>query len=270
MPPTVAVVTDSTAYLPAEAGVTIVPLQVIVDGAAHPEGTVDLSRSALSRAKTSQPPPQLFADTYARLAAAGFTAVASIHLSGELSGTAAAATAAAGTAPIPVEVVDSRSIAMGLGYPVLAAARIAQAGGDLPSVVAAARRCVTSTRTFFYVDTLDHLRRSGRIGAAASLVGSALMIKPLLEVTAGRIALLEKVRTPGRALLRLEELATKAAADLGALDVAVQHLASPERAATLTTHLTDRLPDATIRLVEVGTVVGAHVGPGMLGVTISA
>ncbi|MGP4094670.1 DegV family protein [Nonomuraea sp. KM90] len=221
-------------------------------------------------ATTSRPSPTRFAACYSDLAAAGATAIVSIHVSGELSGTIESARAAARDAPVPVEVIDSRSIAMGLGYPVLAAARTAASGASLEAVTAAARRCMEATRTFFYVDTLDYLRRSGRIGAAASLVGSALMIKPLLHVVDGRISLLEKVRTAARAIARLEDLAVRAAGD-GPVEVAVQHLGARERAEALAERLPKRISGLVdLRVVEVGAVIGVHVGPGMLGLTVTS
>ncbi|MGW2161776.1 DegV family protein [Nonomuraea sp. NPDC001699] len=266
MPPSVAVVTDSTAYLPAVPGVTVVPVQVVVGGIPRDEGAFT---GDLATATTSRPSPSRFAACYDALAAAGATGVVSIHLSGELSGTVDSAVAAAGSAPVPVEVIDSRSIAMGLGYPVLAAARSAAAGASLTAVADAARR--TATRTFFYVDTLEYLRRSGRIGAATSLFGSALMIKPLLHIVDGRISLLEKVRTSGRAIARLEDLVVEAAADLGGVGVAVQHMGARGRAELLGERLSKRVAGlGEVRVVEVGAVIGAHVGPGMLGVTVTS
>lgn len=223
----------------------------------------------LAHATTSRPAPARFAACYCDLAASGATAIVSIHVSGELSGTIESALAAARDAPVPVEVIDSRSIAMGLGYPVLAAARAAASGTSPDEVAAAARRSMHGTRTFFYVDTLDYLRRSGRIGAAASLFGSALMIKPLLHIADGRISLLEKVRTSSRAIARLEDLAVEAAGE-GPVEVAVQHLAARERAEVLAERLHKRMPGLrALRVVEVGAVIGAHVGPGMLGLTVT-
>ncbi|MFG1943601.1 DegV family protein [Nonomuraea sp. NPDC048826] len=223
----------------------------------------------LAKATTSRPSPERFASYYAALAERGVAGVVSIHLSGELSGTVEAARAAAREAPIPVTVVDSRSIGMGLGFPVLAAAHAAEAGGTPEQVAEAAVRCAARTRTFFYVDTLDHLRRGGRIGTAASLVGTALMIKPLLHLTDGHIALLEKVRTASRALARLEDLAVREAGD-DPVEIAVQHLAAPDRAEVLADNLAKRIPGAAgVRVVEVGAVIGVHVGPGTLGITLS-
>ncbi|MFI7451274.1 DegV family protein [Nonomuraea sp. NPDC049714] len=267
MPPAVAVVTDSTAYLADLPGVTAVPVQVICQDKSCDEW--DFSGD-FALATTSRPSPARFARCYDELAAAGATGVVSIHLSGELSGTVHSALTAAVDAPVPVEVIDSRSIAMGLGFPVLAAARAAAAGDPLESVAEAARRCVAQTRSFFYVDTLEHIRRGGRIGATASLVGSALMIKPLLHLVDGRISLLEKVRTSSRALARLEDLAVQAAGE-GAVEIAVQHLAAPDRAASLAERLAKRVPGLVrSRVVEVGAVVGVHVGPGMLGLTVTS
>ncbi|MFC7588662.1 DegV family protein [Nonomuraea antimicrobica] len=224
----------------------------------------------LSFAVTSRPSPARFASCYSSLAAAGATGIVSIHLSGELSGTVESARAAARDAPVPVEVLDSRSIAMGLGYPVLAAVRAAASGPPLAAVVSAARRCMASTRTYFYVDSLDYLRRSGRLGTVASLFGSALMIKPLLHIVDGRISLLEKVRTASRAIARLEDLAVQAAGDRP-VEVAVQHLEAKDRAESLAQRLTTRVPGLVdLRIVEVGAVIGVHVGPGMLGVTVTS
>jgi DegV family protein with EDD domain len=275
----VAVVTDSTAYLePAEIerlGIIVIPLQVVVGNRTLDDGTqIDASGVAAalkdwSPVSTSRPAPQRFAEAYERAAAGGATGVVSVHLSGALSGTLESAVLAAKDAPIPVDVVDSRSLAMGLGFPVLAAAEAARRGATRAEVAAAAETRADATHSFFYVDTLEYLRRGGRIGAAAGLLGSALAIKPLLHITDGMIAPLEKVRTATRALARLEDLAIRAAGDQR-VDVAVHHLAALTRAQTLAGHLSTRIPAlATIRIVEVGPVLGVHVGPGMLGVTLA-
>lgn len=270
----VAIVTDSTAYLPdayvAEHGVTVVPLWVAIGGEASEEGRTSAHGPRDRRAvTTSRPAPERFGRAYEEAAGAGANAVASVHLSGEMSGTLDSARLAAGSAPIPVRVVDSRSIGMGLGFGVMAAVEAAGSGADVDEVADAALRRVRATRSLFYVDTLEHLRRGGRIGAAATLLGSALMIKPLLRITGGRIAPLEKVRTTSRALARLEELAVDLAGERE-VDVAVQHVGASSRAATLAARLRERVP----RLVELyvgeaGPVVGAHVGPGMLAVVVS-
>jgi DegV family protein with EDD domain len=157
---------------------------------------------------------------------------------------------------------------MGLGFAVLAAARAAASGADGAAVEAAAMDAAGRTMTFFVPETLEHLRRGGRIGAAAALLGTALAVKPVLYVEGGRIVPLEKVRTMGRALTRLVELAADAAGP-GEAQLAVHHLAAPERAAELATRLDERVAGSSGCVVsELGAVIGAHTGPGVLGVVV--
>ncbi|MCK1813201.1 DegV family protein [Streptomyces sp. XM4011] len=279
MPRSVAIVTDSTAHLPLTEverhRITVVPLIVVLDGEPVPDGTPEAARR-LERAlrerlpvTTSRPSPETFAAAYRRAAEAGAEAVVSLHLSAEISGTYDAAVLAGREAPVPVRVVDSAMVAMALGFSVLAAAETAEAGGTADEAVAAAVKRAQSTRAYFYVDTLEHLRRGGRIGAAQALLGSALAVKPLLELVEGRIEPLEKVRTAGKAIARLEELAA-AHAGLGAVDVAVHHLAAEERAVALAERLRDRIPGAArVRVSEVGAVLGAHTGPGLLAAVVA-
>ncbi|TDC61777.1 DegV family protein [Streptomyces hainanensis] len=279
MPRSVAIVTDSTAYLPPAAvqshGITVVPLTVVIAGEALPDGTGDSARrlaDALQQRQpvtTSRPSPETFAAAYRAAAAAGADGVVSLHLSAEISGTHDAAVVAAREAPVPVRVVDSGLVAMALGFCVLAAAEVAAAGGSLDEAVAYARKRAEATRSYFYVDTLEHLRRGGRIGTAQALFGSALAVKPLLELANGRIELTEKVRTASRAIARLEELAVAHAGN-GPVDVAVHHLAAEERAAGLAERLRERLPGlAELHVSEVGAVLGAHTGPGLLGAVVA-
>jgi DegV family protein with EDD domain len=278
----VAVVTDSTAYLPPdlvdEHGLTVVPLQVVVGGRSLAEG-VEVSSAEVAEAlrswrpvTTSRPSPQTFVETYRGLASAGAAGIVSVHLSGDLSGTVDAARVAArqvGPDGIDVEVVDSRSLGMGLGYTALRAARVAASGAPIEEVARAAARAGLATAAWLYVDTLEYLRRGGRIGAAQAMLGSALSVKPLLQLVDGRLEPLERVRTSSRALSRLEELVADEAADR-AVDVAVQHLAAPDRAEEVAGRLRARLPNLrTLHVGEVGAVVGAHVGPGMLGVVVA-
>ncbi len=280
MPGRVAIVTDSTAYLPIgladELGVTVVPLHVVLNGESGVEG-IDVTPEDLARAlserrtsvTTSRPTPDDFASAYRTVLADGATGVVSVHLSSELSGTwEAARVASTEFGPDAVRVVDSRSAAMGLGFAVLAAAEAAEGGSTLDEVEAIAERTVDRTTTLFYVDTLEHLRRGGRIGTAQAWLGTALAVKPLLHVVDGRIVPLEKVRTASKAVARLEELAVTAAGE-STVDVAVQHLAAAEKAAALAERLRARLPRLhRLYASEVGAVVGAHVGPGLLGVVV--
>lgn len=272
----VGVVTDSTAYLPAGLAqrydVVVVPLQVTLGARSGADGIdvtpADVARylaEPRARATTSQPSPAAFAEAYA---ACDADEIIAVHLSSRLSGTAAAARSAATQAGRSVQVVDSRSTAMGLGFAVLAAAEAAAGDADAADVAAAAEAAVRRTRTLFYVDTLEHLRRGGRIGHAAALVGTALSVKPILQVRDGEIAPLEKVRTASRAIARLEELIVAEAGD-DEVDIAVHHLAAPDRASAVATRLRAAVPGLrTLYESEVGAVVGAHVGPGLLGVVV--
>lgn len=313
-PPHVAVVTDSTAALPAGAaerwGVRVVPLQVLVDGA--PLVGTDLGAATISalqrgaRVTTSQPSAAAFADAYAAAAADGATAVVSVHLSGELSGTVQAARSAAERAPLPVHVVDSRTAAMGLGFAALAAAWVADGtpvdgarvdgpaaegrrrpasrwrirrGGapdtrpttDVEAVARAARTTAESSRVWFLVDSLEHLRRGGRLGAAAAALGTVLGLRPLLTVADGRLVVAEKVRTRRAAVERLVAVATAAALARPGARVAVHHADRADAAQDLAHRLTEATR-GTVREVVVspaGAVLTAHVGPGLLAVVVS-
>ena len=275
----VVVVTDSTAYLPDgladELSVRVVPLQVVLGGRSGAEGSevtpaqVAAALAAWVPVSTSRPTPAEFAAVYREALEDGADGVVSLHLSRELSGTwDSARLAAAEVGAGSIRVVDSRSAAMGLGFAVLAAAEAAAKGGSREEVYAAAVGTAERTTTLFYVDTLEHLRRGGRIGAAQALLGTALSVKPILHVREGRIVPLEKVRTVSKGIARLEALAVAAAGD-GPADVAVHHLAAAERAALLAERLRRRLPQVRqFYASEVGAVVGAHVGPGVLGVVV--
>ncbi len=274
----VAVVTDTTAYLPdelvAQYGITVVPLRVAIAGKYFDEGSAapaDMVADALRRhipISTSRPNPQVFATTYQRLADQA-SAVVAIHLCSEMSGTYEAAMLAAREASLPVRVVDSRSLGMGLGFAVLDAAAMALAGAGPDEVVAAAQHRMARTSVFFYVDTLEYLHRGGRIGAAATVLGSAFAIKPLLHLVDGRIELLEKVRTASRAIDRLTAIAVARAGETD-VDIAVHHLAHASQAENLASQLRTRISWVDqVYVREVGAVVGAHVGPGMLAVVVS-
>ena len=275
----VAIVTDSTASLPDDVaesrGVVVVPLQVVVGAQAYDEGrqatqqTVADALAAFDPVSTSRPAPEAFAAVYEAAAARGATAVVSVHLSAEVSGTYDSAVLAAGQVDVPVVVVDSRQVGLATGFATLSAADAAERGASAEEVAEAARSRAAATSSYFYVDTLEHLRRGGRIGAAAALLGAALAVKPLLTVADGRVEPLEKVRTAARALARIEELACQAAGDR-AVDVAVQHLGAEDRARALAERLRERLPAAAeLWLREVSAVIGAHVGPGMVAVTVA-
>lgn len=280
----VALVTDSTALLPhevaAERDIDVVPLQVVIGAQSYDEGVDgEASSSTVAQAlrewtpvSTSRPTPAVFHAAYERARDKGAEEVLSIHLSGDLSGTFESAQLAAREASLPVRAIDSRQLGMGTGFAVLTAADVLDRGGSAEEAAGAALARADGTTSLFYVDTLEYLRRGGRIGAAAAMFGSALAVKPLLEITDGRIGPKEKVRTSSRALSRLEELAVAAAQDRP-VDVAVAHLANPDRAEALAAHLRERLADQLggreVWAGEVGAVLGAHVGPGMVAVVVA-
>ena len=259
-------------------GISVVPLHVVLAGQQFSEG-IDITTAEVAAAlrkftvvTTSRPSPQAFLSVYEAAAASGADAVVSVHISSEMSGTVGSAVLAASQSPIPVEVVDSRSVGMAMGYAVISAANAARHGMDGKTVAATASRRAGAATVIFYVDTLEHLRRGGRIGAASALLGSALAIKPLLGLSDGHINPIEKVRTSARALSRLEELALKAVDEAGGtrVDIAVHHLDSVARASALVDRLQASIPStASVLLVELGVVVGAHVGPGTIAVAVS-
>src|SRR3954466_11583591 len=276
----VAVVTDSTAYLPEplvdQYGIDVVPLYVVLAGHSGREGREiapdDVARALAARGQpvsTSRPTPGDFVAAYRRSLDGGADRIVSVHLSAELSSTwDAARLAAAQVGEHLVTVIDSRATAMATGFAVLAAARAAAEGADADAVAEAARKTAESTSTLFVVDTREHLRRGGRIGAAAAILGSALAVKPVLHVVEGQVVPLEKVRTSARAFNRLVQRAVETAGD-GPASVAVHHLAAPERADRLAAELRERLPNLReLYVSELGAAVGAHVGPGAVGVVV--
>lgn len=274
-----ALVTDSTAYLSADLveahGIGVVPLHVVVGGQERREG-VDIAAAEVAEAlrgfrpvSTSRPSPQAFLDVYRDIADKGADAIVSVHISADMSSTLGSAQLAAQHSPVPVTVIDSRSMGMAMGYAVLAGAALASRGGSAQEVAGVVRARCSRATVVFYVDTLEHLRRGGRIGKANALLGSALAIKPILGLADGAIVPLERVRTSSRAIARLEELAVEAAGSQ-AVDVAVHHLDSAERAGKLAERLQSRIEGLEdFMVVELGAVVGAHVGPGTLAIAVS-
>jgi DegV family protein with EDD domain len=277
------IVTDSTASLPAELaqahGIRVVPLQVVIGARVLDEGPDGATPEVVAQAlrdfvpvSTSRPAPALFADLYRSLEAEGVEEIVSVHLSGEMSGTFESAQLAALEVDLPVHVVDSGQVGIATGFAALTAADVLEAGGTAQQAAEAALARGEAATSLFYVDTLEYLRRGGRIGAAAAIFGSALSVKPLLEIAGGKVVPRERVRTASRALARLAELAVEAAGDRP-VDVCVSHLANADRAGELAATLTERLADGLqgreVMCGELGAVLGAHVGPGMVAVCVA-
>lgn len=277
-----AVITDSTATLPAaivaEHGIRVVPLQLVIDGGERIEGDgadASVVVDALHRKaeiSTSRPSPATFLRAYEQAAKGGADAIVSLHLSGGLSGTIEAARAAADEAPVPVRVVDSRSVGMGLGFAAIGAARDAAAGRELPEIVERAELRCGATSVRLVVHSLDRLHRGGRIGGARALLGSALAIKPVLHMVDGHVEPLERVRTAGRAIARLQELTVAECEALpdwaDGVEVGVHHLDAATRAEPLAAALAERI-EGPVELAPMSAVIGAHVGLGTIGVVVS-
>lgn len=278
----VAVVTDSTASLPPglveAAGIVVVPLDVVIDGVPHREG-VDISPRQIVEAlrsgasvRTAHPGPESFARAYTRVAARGAAEIVSVHLSAELSGTVASAELAAQTAAVPVHVVDSRTVGMGLGFGALAAVRGAgeDAAHDGAAAARAALERATTTSVRFAADTLEHLRTGGRLGALAATLGTVLGLRPVLAVRDGRLEVVEKVRTGARARERVIEHAVADAEQRERCEIAVHHLGD----LALAEQVAERLAAACgrgvqVHVAEISAVVGAHAGPGLLAVVVA-
>jgi DegV family protein with EDD domain len=275
----VAVVTDSTSYLPADLvaarDVQVVSLYVTDAGAQQRE--VDIAdygafyeglRGAATLPTTSQPSVGDFLAVYEPLAASG-REIVSIHISGGISGTVegarqAAAEVARSHPDARIEVIDSTVGAGALGLVTLAASGPAGAGEPIEDVVRAANEAVAAMRFWFAVDTLEYLRRGGRIGAAQAWLGGALKIKPILTL-AGEITPVERVRTSKRAFERMVDFMRSRQAD-GADGWVVQHIQAPDVAERLVAQGRELFGCEPVFVSEVGPVIGAHVGPGLVGV----
>lgn len=282
----VAVVTDSTSCLDPErvaaAALTVVPLHVLVGGRGRlagreiaPGEVAEILRRGKERVTTSGVAPGEFAAAYREVAQrTGCDAVVSVHLSGAISATVEAAQMAREELAdeLAVHVVDSGVVGMALGYAACAGAAAAAAGASAEEVAGAVRARAEAGRTWFYVDTLEHLRRGGRIGRAQALVGSALAIKPLLTIKDGVVAPQERVRTRAKALARLVEHAVgaveQARGDGLEVELAVHELSAREAGEQLADELRERTGVGPV-VVELDPVVGVHTGPGTLGVVVS-
>jgi len=280
MPP-VAVVTDTTSYLPAEIttelDVTLVPLYVVF-GPDRVERETDITdylaffeelRGVESLPTTSQPSVGDFISAYEPLLAAGRDVV-SIHISAGLSGTAGSATQAADQLAREdkggerIHVIDSETAAGGLGMVVLAAARAAASGATAEEVTERARATRADLKMWFAVDTLEFLRRGGRIGAASAWIGSTLRIKPILTVER-ELAPVERVRTSSRAFERMVDYARQRH-ESGADAWVVQHIAAPDQAERLVERCHEIFGRGPLFVSEIGPVISTHTGPGLLGV----
>jgi DegV family protein with EDD domain len=267
------IVTDSTCDLPAELiqkhNITVIPLYINAGEQAYRDG-IDMTRSQFyqrlsefkSTPTTAAPGPDTFRQVYERLAAEGATAILSIHVAVKLSATVTiAAQAAKETSVVPVTVFDSRQLSLGTGFAVLTAAQAAAEGRSMPEILSLLEEQITRTYVFAALDTLEFLRRSGRMNFAISFLGTLLQIKPFMKMYNGDPTA-ERIRTRNAAVRRLVELLK----EMGPLEkVAVVHTAAEDRARLLLQDVRHLLPDGELLIEEITPVIGAHVGPGVLG-----
>jgi DegV family protein with EDD domain len=275
----VTIVTDSTADLPPELvarhGIHVVAQNVIWGGQTYRD-RIDMDspafyarlRSDPEFPKTSQPSVGAFQEVWRAAAGPERRPILSVHVSGSLSGTVATAeTAREQMADYPIEIIDSRSVSLALGYAVLAAARLASAGHSPADCAAAVRAITPHMQMFFMVDTLEYLHRGGRIGGATRLLGTMLNLKPLMQIIDGRVEPLERVRTRGKALEKMVETA-RARAGEQPVRLGVLHVAAAAEAARLAETLRGQLSVTELLEAEATPAIGAHVGPGMLGMVL--
>jgi DegV family protein with EDD domain len=274
----VRVVTDSTADLPPhvaeELGISVVPLMVVFGEKAYRDGVDLTSEQFFERLTqssvlptTSQPSVGAFQEAYGSLTRET-KEIVSIHISARASGTYEAALRARETiAKGPrIELVDSLSASMGLGMIAMAAARAAQAGAGLDEVTSLAKSMVPRVHLLVLLETLEYLRRGGRIGRAQAFLGGVLSLKPILAVR-GEIEPVARVRTRRKAIDKMFEMAM---AHDSITEAAVMHSTTPDDAEALTRRVSQRLPGVPVHTGRIGPVLGVHGGPGILGIIVVA
>ncbi|MBW4096130.1 MAG: DegV family protein [Acidobacteria bacterium] len=284
--PGVAIICDSAAALPAswiaslpaDGRLTVISMPIMADGNIFTEGGGD-AEAALSLAlaagrpvRTSRPSPGQFEHAIAAAAKAGYEAAVILVMSAKLSGTFEAATLAASAGAIPVQVVDTAVAAMAQGFAVQTAYVSAVAGATVAEIIAAAQTAVEQSRLYFYVPSLETLRRGGRIGPASAWLGTVFSIKPILTLRAGLVAPVERVRLATRAIARLEELVAGeiAARQPETLRLAVHFFGNADQGAELTARLRNSAPAGVpISMSPLPAVLAAHTGLGVLSVVVN-
>lgn len=272
----IAVVTDSTSDIPRELveqyNIRVVPQVLIMGDKTWRDGVeidsptfYELLQTSPHFPATSQPSVVDFQKVFTELSQEADGIVA-VLVSDELSGTLNSARMAVENLPdLPIEIIDTRSVSLQLGWIVMATARVAAAGADLETVAATARSLIGKVQIYFVVDTLEYLHRGGRIGAASRLFGTALNLKPLLSVQDGIVTPVTKVRSRRKALQTLTQLLDEQLAGAGQIHMGVLHVAAPEEAERLAGELQARFQPVEMILSECGPVVGTHAGPGTVG-----
>jgi DegV family protein with EDD domain len=274
----VRIVTDSTCDLPAETiaryGIYVLPLYINVGRQGYLDG-IDITREEFyqklpefqEHPTTAVPSPQKFHAIYDTLADEGASEVLSIHISIALSAVVdMARNAAQDTISVPVTVLDSQQLSLGTGFLVERAAELAEAGYSIEAILPELEAQIKRSRVFAALDTLEFLKRSGRMNGFIANMGSLLQLKPILTMADGKPGT-ERVRTRQRATRRLLEML----GETGELErAAIVHANAPERVAELRTQAADMLPEGDILAVDITPVIGAHIGPGAYGFAVIA
>ncbi len=273
---TIRIVTDSTCDLPDEIikkyGITVVPLYINVGEKGYLDG-IELTRMQFYERlpdwdpppTTATPSPESFMDAYMRLADEGASEVLSIHISISLSATVDVARVAADrVTAVPVTVLDSRQLSLGTGFLVERAAQAAAEGKSMDKILEILDDQVSRTHVFAALETLEFLRRSGRMNGAVAGIGSLLQIKPLLKMYEGDPTS-ERVRTSNGASKRLLELLEE---KKPFERIALVHTHADEKARALLEQVNAKLPEGKITSVDITPVIGAHIGPGAIGFTV--
>jgi len=267
------VVVDSSASIPEALvrrwGLDVVPLEVIIDGEPFTEGPGMTSEDVIGALEggrsvtTSQPTVGNLLKAYRSAADAGAEGVVSIHISGEVSGSINAAEVAARESPIPIEIVDSRTLSMALGFAALAAAALARKGAAMAEVAREARRVAASSSVYFTVDTLEYLQRGGRVPHALAIIGGALNIRPILGMMDGQVEAFDRVRTTARARERVIEMIEERASHFLRPGIAVMGLRIPRYIDDVAIRLKDKHPVYAITVgTEFSAALAVHGGSG--------
>mgnify|MGYP000400978094 CR=1 FL=1 len=274
----IAFVTDSTAYIPQSLlkqypMIHVIP-QVLIWGNETFRDGVDITPSefytrlqhATVMPSSSQATPKTFEATYQSLLSQGYQ-ILSVHISSLLSGTVdSAVQAKAALGDVPIEIVDSRTTSMAMGFMILEAARAAEQGATLAECKQLVEAAIQRTGVLVTVDTLEFLHRGGRIGGVSRYLGTALNIKPIIELTNGRLEPVERVRTRSKAIARLIELLGERTGGDKPLHVACLHANVEYDAQAVLKQVESRYQVVEGLVADVSPVVGAHVGPGTLGI----
>ena len=275
----VKIVTDSTSGLPKEVaeqyGIHVIPLTIFFGEEAFRDGIdltptsfVDKLKAAKDLPTTSQPSPGDFAKLYEELTEDG-SEVVSVHISSGLSGTYQSAVMGAEMLEgKKIHTLDSRSTTVGLAMLAVEAAKMAKDGDTGETIAAKLQAMIQKHHLFLAVETLEYLQKGGRIGRAQGLVGSLLNIKPLLRLVDGVVTPLEKIRGFSKVIARMVDTALAEIKPGDRFTFGVAHIASPKNAEMLVGKVREKYPDAEIMVLDGGPVIGAHVGPGTVGLVV--